>query len=141
MLSRDVDFTAIAESPEVDLPLAHGEHGGSKVRFDVELRTQHLPENDALRQLAASFSSLASGDLDLYGEGPTLVSRLFTTYPDFAPSFPRDLLWFFGGDCLHFMPDSEIEIYQQLDELRGDAAAVGETLDLRAARASLKNLQ
>jgi len=108
---------------------------------DLELRTQHLPENDALRQLAAGFSSLASGDLDLYGEGPTLVSRLFTTYPDFAPSFPRDLLWFFGGDCLHFMPDSEIEIYQQLDELRGDAAAVGETLDLRAARASLKNLQ
>ena len=108
---------------------------------DLELRTQRLPENDALRQLAAGFSSLASGDLDLYGEGPTLVSRLFTTYPDFAPSFPRDLLWFFGGDCLHFMPDSEIEIYQQLDELRGDAAALGETLDLRAARASLKNLQ
>ncbi len=108
---------------------------------DLALRTEHLPENDALRQLAAGFSDLACGDLDLYGEGPALVSRLFTTYPDFAPSFPRDLLWFFGGDCLHFMPDSEIAVYQQLEDLRIDAAALGETLDLRAARASLKKLQ
>ena len=108
---------------------------------ELTTRTGHLPEDDSLRQLAASFSQLAAGELDLYGDGPALVSRMFTTYPDFAPTFPRDLLWFFGGDCLHFMPDSEIATYQTLDELRGEAAARGETLDLRAARASLKGLQ
>jgi hypothetical protein len=104
-------------------------------------RTGHLPEDDALRQLADGFSDLASGKLDLYRDGPALVSRLFTTYPEFAPSFPRDLLWFFGGDCLHFMPDNEIAIYQQLDDLRAEAADRGETLDMRSARASLKGLQ
>ncbi len=108
---------------------------------ELTTRTVHLPADDSLRQLAASFCKLAAGELDLYGDGPALVSRLFTTYPDFAPTFPRDLLWFFGGDCLHFMPDSEIATYQQLDELRGEAAARGEILDLRAARASLKGLQ
>ena len=111
--------------------------------FSDELvkRTEHLPQDDPLRSLAAGFQALAEGDAGLYAEGPGLVSRLFTTYPDFAPTFPRDLLWFFGGDCLHFMPDSEIEIYQQLDDMRSEACARGETLDLRAARASLKGLQ
>ena len=108
---------------------------------ELETRTEHLPADDSLRQLAASFSRLADGELELYGDGPALVSRLFTTYPDFAPTFPRDLLWFFGGDCLHFMPDSEIATYQELDELRHEAAARGEILDLRAARASLQQLQ
>jgi len=34
---------------------------------------------------------------------------------------PRDLLWFFGGDCLHFMPDDEIAVFQQLEERRYEA--------------------
>ena len=104
-------------------------------------RTRHLPDNDALRQLADNFAGLSGGEFELYADGPTMVSRLFTTYPDFAPTFPRDLLWFFGGDCLHFMPDDEIAVYQQLDDLRSEAAARGETLDIRAAKASLKGLQ
>lgn len=104
-------------------------------------RTAHLPEDDALRELAGAFADVAGGTRDLYTEGPTLVGRLFTTYPDFAPTFPRDLLWFLAGDCLHFMPDEEILAFQQLDELRSEAAAQGRTLDLRQARASLRQLQ
>ena len=104
-------------------------------------RTGHLPEDDALRQLAEGFSDLASGKLDLYRDGPALVSRLFTTYPEFAPSFPRDLLWFFGGDCLHFMPDEEIERYTRLDEQRREAVERGEAFNWREARASLLGLQ
>ena len=104
-------------------------------------RTEHLPENDSFRELAAAFRQLAEGDRDLYLDGPQLVSRLFTTYPDFAPTFPRDLLWFLAGECLHYMPDEEISAYQQLDELRAEAAAQGKTLDLRQARASLQQLQ
>ena len=39
------------------------------------------------------------------------------------------------------MPDEEIETYQQLDEMRAEAAAQGKVLDLRQARASLQKLQ
>jgi len=39
------------------------------------------------------------------------------------------LLWFFGGDCLHFMPDEEIELYQTLDERRYQAEQQGEVFD------------
>jgi hypothetical protein len=104
-------------------------------------RTAHLPEEDALRELGRAFTELASGSRDLYLEGPALVSRLFTTYPDLAPTFPRDLLWFLAGECLHYMPEAEIQTYQQLDEMRAEAAAQGVVLDLRQARASLQQLQ
>ena len=103
-------------------------------------RTEHLPADDTLRELAAAYRSLAESD-NLYAQGPDLISRLFTTYPDFAPSLPRQLLWFFGGDCLHYMPDEEIEQFQQLEELRLAAAARGETFNLREGRAKLLNLQ
>ena len=42
---------------------------------------------------------------------------------------PRDLLWFFGGDCLHFMPDDEIEMYQALEERRFYALENDEPFD------------
>ncbi len=104
-------------------------------------RTDFLPPEDTLRELSDAFTELAEGERDLYVEGPALVERLFVTYPDFAPSFPRDLLWFLGGECLHYMADSEIDLHQQLDTLRHEAAARGEQLDLGAARAKLLKLQ
>lgn len=104
-------------------------------------RMEHLPEGDSLRELAERFTSLSTGEGDLYLDGPGLISRLFTTYPDFAPTFPRDLLWFLGGECLHYMPDEEISAYQKLDDMRAEAAQKGETLNMRDARASLMGLQ
>lgn len=61
--------------------------------------------------------------------GQDLISQIFHRYPQIAHLVPRDLLWFFGGDCLHFMPDEEIELYQALDERRYEAEANGEPFD------------
>lgn len=104
-------------------------------------RTENLPQSDSLVELSSAFQELSAGQRDLYLDGPPLISRLFTTYPDFAPTFPRDLLWFIAGECLHYMPDEEIAAYQQLEEMRLEAASQGKVLDLRQARASLQNLQ
>ena len=105
-------------------------------------RTATLEPEDGLRVLAAEFQLLAEdAAADIYSQGGTLVDRLFTTHPDFAPTFPRELLWFIGGDCLHFMPDDEIAVYQQLDDQRSQAAQQGEIFDIRAARAKLLKLQ
>ena len=105
---------------------------------DMTQRTRELEETDPLRQWVAA---MADEQLDIYEEGPALVQRLFSTYPEFAPLFPRDLLWFMGGDCLHFMPDEEIKIFKQLEHMRHEAAARGECLDLIDARAKLLKLQ
>ncbi|MFC0710180.1 PA2817 family protein [Azorhizophilus paspali] len=53
--------------------------------------------------------------------GQDMICQVFHRYPQIAHLVPRDLLWFFGGDCLHFMPDEEIALYQELDERRFDA--------------------
>ena len=89
---------------------------------------EHLPEDDPLRELAAAFQALATASEDFTTKGPALVDRLFTTYPDFAPTFPRELLWFFGGDCLHYMPDEEIAQFQQLEEMRLRGGSRGRNL-------------
>ena len=105
-------------------------------------RTEALEQDDGLRVLAAEFERLTNDPAaDVYNEVGTLVDRLFTTHQDFAPTFPRELLWFFGGDCLHFMPDDEIAVYQQLDDQRGQAARRGQIFDLQSARAKLLKLQ
>jgi len=113
----------------------------SNFSSDFTKRTSQLGEEDSLRQLAAAFTELSASPGQIYEDGPNLVSRLFTTYPDFAPSFPRDLLWFLGGECLHFMPDEEIQQHQQLDEMRLEAASRGAQLDFTQARAKLLKLQ
>ena len=61
--------------------------------------------------------------------GQDLISQVFHRYPQIAHLVPRDLLWFFGGDCLHFMPDEEIDLYQRLDERRFEAEQNDEPFD------------
>ncbi len=86
-------------------------HGLFLERFD-ELREQLLDDPE--------------GSLYL---GQDLVSQVFHRYPQIAHLVPRDLLWFFGGDCLHFMPDEEIALFQELDERRFAAEEDGVPFD------------
>lgn len=81
--------------------------------------------------------SLAGGpdtDQDFYQNGQQLMCRIIASYPHITPRIHRDLLWFFSGDCLHYLSDDEITAYQNLDEWRYEAEAKGETFDYDAAR-------
>lgn len=61
--------------------------------------------------------------------GQDLICQVIQRYPQIAHLVPRDLLWFFGGDCLHFMPDEELNLYQQLEEHRYEAEQQGDVFD------------
>ncbi|WP_028238006.1 PA2817 family protein [Stutzerimonas azotifigens] len=61
--------------------------------------------------------------------GQDLICQVFHRYPQIAHLVPRDLLWFFGGDCLHFMPDDEIALFQALEERRHEAEENDEPFD------------
>lgn len=61
--------------------------------------------------------------------GQDLMCQVIQRYPQIAHLVPRDLLWFFGGDCLHFMPDEELDLYQQLEERRYEAERHDEPFD------------
>ncbi|MDQ2075253.1 PA2817 family protein [Marinimicrobium sp. ABcell2] len=73
-------------------------------------------------------------------EGQEVLSRVVAAYPHLMPLLHRDLLWFFGGDCLHYMPDEEIARFQTLDERRHEAAAKGEAFSYESERAKLFGL-
>lgn len=61
--------------------------------------------------------------------GQDLMCQVIQRYPQIAHMVPRDLLWFFGGDCLHFMPDEELDLYQALEERRYEAEQNEEPFD------------
>ena len=61
--------------------------------------------------------------------GQDLMCQIIQRYPQIAHLIPRDLLWFFGGDCLHYMPDEEIDLYQALEERRFEAEENDEPFD------------
>ncbi|MBD7977054.1 MULTISPECIES: PA2817 family protein [Pseudomonas] len=78
------------------------------------------------------FDELISGLQDASAPlylGQDLISQVFHRYPQISHLVPRDLLWFFGGDCLHFMPEEEIALFQELDERRYAAEAQGLPFD------------
>ncbi|MFV0477423.1 MAG: PA2817 family protein [Parahaliea sp.] len=101
-------------------------------------RTQALDEEAPLRLLALGCQQAGNNAHTLHDEGALLVTRLFTHFPEFAPTFPRALLWFLGSDCLHYLTDEEIILYQQLDKAREQAAERGEIIDFDAARTRLQ---
>ena len=106
----------------------------------LQVQGETCSPEDPMLDLCRDFASTsASGNL--HEAGPELVARLFGSCPHLSPAFPRELLWYMGGDCLHNMPDEEIALYQQLDEQRAQASARGEQLNLPEARAKLLKLQ
>jgi hypothetical protein len=74
-------------------------------------------------------SEALAGGQDNQHLGQELLCQVITRYPQIAHLVPRDLLWFFGGDCLHYMPDEEISLYQQLEERRYYAEENDEPFD------------
>ncbi|WP_304638517.1 PA2817 family protein [Pseudomonas sp.] len=75
-----------------------------------------------------------AGEDDSLYLGQDILCQIISRYPQIAHLIPRDLLWYFGGDCLHFMPDEEIAQYQLLDEHQAEAEARGESFDWAQAR-------
>jgi hypothetical protein len=76
-----------------------------------------------------------SHEVSFLEQGQVLMCRIVGSYPHLMPLLYRDLLWFFGGDCLHYMPDEEIAVFQHLDEQREDAKQQQLPFSYKEARA------
>lgn len=94
-------------------------------------------DQDFLEQLVRLAKGMEAEQSDLHFLGQDLCTRLIRNYPRLAPLLDRELMWYFGGDCLHYMPDEEIGMYQQLDEMSYEAESKGESFDRREARANM----
>lgn len=70
-------------------------------------------------------------------QGQWLIDKIVLSYEHLLMYLSRDLLWFFGGNCLHYMSDEEIRFYQQLDELRHAAESQNRPFDMLEAKTFL----
>jgi len=80
------------------------------------------------------------GESEYSLQGQQMLCRIIAAYPHLTPLIPRDLLWHFGGDCLHFMPDEEIHLYQRLEEQCHEAQIQGDDFDYERERTRLLGL-
>jgi len=118
-----------------------------KVAYNNLLRYEpfchaELSENDTQfqHQLTGLVEAVEQQRGDYIESGQQILSRLVRHYPELVPLVPRDLFWFFGGECLHYMPDEEIEIFQQLDEARHAAESEGRAFNYEETRARILGL-
>lgn len=78
--------------------------------------TQSESRSDDVEQLLAAFERLLEGlaslSEDYEQQGRIVLARIQSQLPGLWPHVDRRLLWFFGGDCLHFLSDEEIEAFQ-----------------------------
>lgn len=85
----------------------------------VPFNQENLEEEDQsfLNQLSSLIIALNEQTLAANFDGQAWLGRLFRNYPTYAPHLGREVLWYFGGEALHFMPDQEIEKFQALDDM------------------------
>jgi len=95
-------------------------------------------DHEFLRNITALYSHPEDGDF--LAKGQELLCKAVAAYPHLMPLLYRDLLWFFGGDCLHFMPDDEIAQFQTLDERRHEAMENREDFSYANIRAQVLGL-
>jgi len=102
--------------------------------------TEQCPPEDL--EFLAQLEALpkAHEEADFLHQGQQLLSRVVAAYAHLVPMLHRDLLWYFGGDCLHYMPDEEIAKYQSLDERRHEAVAEGRDFSYEHERAKVFGL-
>ena len=101
------------------------------------------PSSEEDQQLLENLKELAEASTlndHFYSVGQQTLCRIVAAYPLLVPQVPRDLFWLFGGDCLHFMPDDEIEKFQKLDELRFNAEDNNTEYDHEKERARILGL-
>ncbi|MDO3384335.1 PA2817 family protein [Gilvimarinus sp. SDUM040013] len=111
------------------------------------LATQQQPpfiqeecDEDALEYLSQLEALPSLQGSDYIEQGQRLLTRTIASFAHLTPLLPRDLLWHFGGDCLHYMPDEEIEKFQQLDEQLHQAIEDNQPFDYATERARLLGL-
>jgi predicted small metal-binding protein len=91
---------------------------------------------EQLKQLTES----EKGDDDYTFRGQHLITQIIANYPHITPEVSRDLMWLLGGDCLHFMSDEEIELYQKIEEHIYEEHNQGKELTFNEAKTTIFKL-
>lgn len=87
-------------------------------------------EQDFINKWGELMSAGNQAQPEFLFDAQELLSRFIRCYPNLVPLMHRELLYFVGGECLHFLGDEELTYYQQIDEQLYDAEQAGESVDI-----------
>ncbi|UTW01377.1 hypothetical protein KDW99_09675 [Marinomonas rhizomae] len=73
-------------------------------------------ELDFLEKWDDLMKNIQENTHDYTFDAQEVLSRFIRCYANLVPLIKRELLWFVGGECLHFLGDEEIALYQQLED-------------------------
>ncbi|MFT2111302.1 PA2817 family protein [Marinomonas sp. 2405UD68-3] len=68
-----------------------------------------------------------------------LLARLIRCYPNLTVLIKRELLWFVGGECLHFLGDKELDLYQNFEEAAYEYEQNGKDYDIATLISALRD--
>ncbi|WP_420590800.1 PA2817 family protein [Bacterioplanoides sp.] len=94
--------------------------------------------DEILHQLQQLIEQLEERTDSAYAAGQDWLMGILVHQPQLTPVIDRDLLWFFGGECLHFMSDEEIDLFQKLDEQEAEHDQTSGSFDRDAVKALLQ---
>jgi len=93
---------------------------------------------EILHQINEVIEQLMQRTDSAYMDGQDWLMNILTHHPQLTPAVDRDLLWFFGGECLHFMSDDEIDLFQKLDEQEAEHDPANGPFDRAAVKTLLQ---
>ena len=73
-------------------------------------------ELDFLEKWDDLIKNIQENTHDYTFDAQEVLSRFIRCYANLVLLIKRELLWFVGGECLHFLGDEEIALYQQLED-------------------------
>jgi len=82
----------------------------------ISTRDSKVLSDAMLHQLEEIIDQLTQHTDTAWQDAGSWLSNTMALAPQVAPLIDRELLWFFGGDCLHFLTDEEINQFQRQDE-------------------------
>lgn len=95
---------------------------------------EHLAEEeqDFIEKLEALCDTAPQPSPDFLFDAQELMGRFIRCYPNLVPLMRRELLFFVGGECLHFLGDEELALYQEVDEQLYEQEQAGNDVDIKA---------
>ena len=82
----------------------------------LEEVVQEEQRSELIANLHQACEELDANQVDGWHLGQNWLFSFIGNHPQLTPVVPRDLLWFFGGDCLHFLTDEEIDRFQLIED-------------------------
>ncbi|BDX02742.1 MAG: PA2817 family protein [Marinomonas sp.] len=97
-------------------------------------------EIDFLAKWDELVKSIQENSHDYTFDAQEVLSRFIRCYANLVPLIKRELLWFVGGECLHFLGDEEITLYQQLEDRLYELDSQHQSYDISKEIAALRGL-